>query len=164
MLPNISKQIIEDILNNYLRQGLVAFLINHPQLGVGEMTNSSQFQRRWNLTMEEAVNYEVLPGNGYKRYIFDSQAVILRETFGLLELLPEWGPIDGPIGPCTHLCIARGANTFGASPGNGNNRGDYQGVLIVSQPLGAKDLNGMIIEPPVILKCRVPIKLLGRTL
>ena len=161
MMPTLSRQVYEDVLR-HLSIGLCAYLINHPTLGLGEPSEPSEYLRRYNLTMEEAVGREVLLSGGYKRFIFNQLTPIFRESIGYLILEPEWQAVGGAIGPFTHVCVAYNANTFNTSPANGNNRGDYQGSLILSYPCSSPSPNGLILSPPSIYKCRIPIKLIGR--
>lgn len=161
MMPTLSRQVYVDVLR-HLSIGLSAYLINYPSLGIGEPQDTTEYMRRYNLTMEEAVSREVLLTGGYKRYLFGQVTPVFRESIGYLILEPDWQAVGGNIGPFTHVCVAYNCNTYNATPANGNNRGDYQGSLILSYPCNAPTPAGITITPPAKYKCRIPIKLIGR--
>jgi hypothetical protein len=165
MIPTITNEIMVDTLD-YLSQGLIAFLIYHPALGVGDYTTADQYERRRMLTMEEAVNYEVggLDLHGYQRHIFTPQSLskVLKPNLAMLILTPSFTALGGRIGPFTHVCFARGANVIGGRPLNGNNRGDYQGVLWMPHPVNSPTTSGMYIDSPVTYSLQVPTKVIGR--
>lgn len=162
MNPTLCKEIYEGFLQ-YLSAGLSAYLIYNPALGLAEPRDAAEYLRRYNLTMQEAVGYEILMKGGYSRYPF-KVTPIYRESIGYIILEPEWQASEEPLGPFTHVCIAHGTNTYNASPANGNNRGDYQGKLIAVYPCGSPSPQGLILTPPIKYRCRVPIKLIGREL
>lgn len=163
MNPTLSKEIYEGFLE-YISNNIVAFLIYNPLLGLAEAQDSAQYLRKYNLTMQEAVGYEISIRGGYSRYVFSDLTPIYREAIGYLILEPEWASVGEPMSPFTHVCVATNANTFNTNISNGNNRGDYQGTLVLTYPCNAPTPGGIILTPPTKFRCRIPIKLIGREL
>ena len=75
MTPTMTREIMLSLMD-HMRQGMAAYLIYMPELGMGALS-PQQYQRRYMFTMREAVSYELgvnptagaLSLNGYSRYV-----------------------------------------------------------------------------------------------
>lgn len=162
MRPTMTKEIMLDLMD-YMRQGMVAYLVYIPQLGVGALT-PQEYQRRYHLSMREAVSYELgLEGNSYMRFIPTGEDLQVHDTHLVLTVKCKWTAIAAPIGPFTHVVLARGCNLYGATAANGMNRGDYGGKVILCQPQ-AKDALGLTVQPGATYECSIPVRIAGRVL
>ena len=169
MRPTITKEIMLDLMDR-MREGMAAYLVYMPQLGLGALT-PQEYQRRYYLTMREAVSYELgvglggpagVPFNGYMRYTPTGEDLQVHDTHLILTVRCKWMAISGPIGPFTHVVLARGCNLYGGTAANGMNRGDYGGKVILCQPQ-AKDALGLTIQPGATYECSIPVRMGGRT-
>lgn len=169
MRPTLTKEIMLDLMD-YMRQGMAAYLVYMPQLGVGALT-PQEYQRRYNLTMREAVSYELGVGlegptlslNGYMRYVPSGEDLQVHDTHLVLTVKCKWTAIGGPIGPFTHVVLARRCSLYGGTAANGMNRGDYGGKVILCQPQ-AKDALGLTIQAGATYECTIPVRIAGRVL
>lgn len=165
MLPTITDQIRTSILGDYLTYALTAFLVYKPDLGFDDSPTETQHATRRSVTMQDIVEYEVggYSLNGYARQYIEQPTIKVIKGLATLTAVAEFQAIGGPVGPFTHLCLARGSNIFNLSPSNGNNRGDYQGQLILTMPVSARVLSdgtrGLILDPPEKYKVTIPINL-----
>lgn len=178
MSLTISNEINEAFIRDYLARNIGAFLIYNPALGLDNAPTEEEFQRRKELTMKEAVKYEVggYSLNGYRRYIINSPDLDINISAYIvsIKLRIEFQAIGGDIGPFTHVCIARGLNThIPASMGQG--RGDTQGNLIGVKPVGSNktlDLetgtyhtnNGIILSSPQKYRTEEMINITAKSL
>lgn len=168
MNPTMTREIMLGMMD-YLRQGMAAYLVYMPQLGMGGLT-PQEYQRRYMLTMREAVSYELGVGqssalslNGYQRYVPTGDDLLVRDNHMVLTVKCRWTALGGPLGPFTHVVLARGCNLYGGTPGNGMNRGDYTGQVILCQPQ-AKDALGLTVQAGATYEARIPLRIGGRTL
>ncbi len=137
MIETYTQEFRENLINEYVRAGLVAFLIRIPSLGVTDTPTTLQLEARKGLTMLEAVEAEIAVLNGYKRALVAATlnpSSNLYQTYYNLTSTFE-ASIEGNFPEATHICYARGANVTDMTNANGNNRGDTQGTLIKVEPL-----------------------------
>jgi hypothetical protein len=165
MLPTITDEIRQKIAKDYIGYGLVVFLINKPDLGYDDTPTQAEYNKRRELSMQQAVLHEVGgPSlNGYKRYY--TEEPLLRNTSSSSSLIikAEFQAVGNTMPVFTHACVARGANIFSMSPANGNNRGDFQGQLVATIPVTSRLLSdgsrGLLLEPPEVYKITIPINI-----
>ena len=168
MTPTMTREIMLSLMV-HMRQGMAAYLIYMPELGMGAL-NPQQYQRRYMFTMREAVSYELgvnstagaLSLNGYSRYVPVGEDLQVHDTYLILRVRCKWTAIAGPIGPFTHVVLARGCNLYGGTAANGMNRGDYSGQVILCQPQ-AKDPLGLTIQAGATYETSIPVRIGGRT-
>ncbi|WOL31328.1 hypothetical protein [Microcoleus phage My-WqHQDG] len=168
MNPTMTREIMLGLMD-YMRQGMAAYLIYMPELGMGALT-PQQYQRRYMLTMREAVSYELgvsqvgtLSLNGYARYVPTGEDLQVHDTHLTLSVRCKWTAVGGPIGPFTHVILARGCNLYGGTAINGMNRGDYGGQVLLCQPQ-AKDSLGLTIQAGATYETSIPVRIAGRTM
>lgn len=165
MTPTMTRELMLSLMD-HIRQGMVAYLIYYPELGMGALS-PIEYQRRYNLTMREAVSYELglnhgLTVSGYSRFVPVGEDLQVYDTHLILTVRCRWTAISHPIGPFTHVVLARGCNLYGGTAANGMNRGDYVGQVILCQPQ-AKDALGLTIQPGATYECSIPVRMGGRT-
>lgn len=137
MIETYTQEFRENLVNEYVRIGLVAFLIRMPSLGITDTPTTNQLEARKALTMLEAAEAEIAVTNGYKRALVAvtlNPASNLYQTYYNLVATFE-ASLEGNFPEATHICYARGANVIDMNNDNGNNRGDTQGTLIKVEPL-----------------------------
>lgn len=169
MNPTMTREIMVGVME-YMKQGMAAYLIYMPDLGMGAL-NPQQYQRRHLLTMREAVSYELgvnatagtLSLNGYSRYVPTGDDLQIYDTHLILSVKCRWTAVGGPIGPFTHVVLARGCNLYGGTVSNGMNRGDYGGQVILCQPQ-AKDPLGLTVQAGATYETSIPVRIAGRTM
>lgn len=168
MNPTMTRELMLGLMD-YMRQGMVAYLIYMPQLGMGALS-PQEYQRRYLLTMREAVSYELGVGqnsamslNGYQRYVPEGEDLEVHDSRLILTVKCTWTAVGGPIGPFTHVVLARGCTLYGGTPANGMNRGDYGGQVILCQPQ-AKDPLGLTIQKGATYEALIPVRIAGRTM
>lgn len=153
MQGTISRQITIDIVQDYLLMGLGTFLIYKPELGLTDTPNPLEKSLRYEMTMEEAVNYEVGGPtlNGYKRDFIRTPFVLYMPDDPITKIRFDtyFLSIEKPMGPFTHICVAINLNTIGGGLTNGNNRGDTRGTLIGIKPVPTEELNDIIDRPDI---------------
>lgn len=156
MIPVITTEIRQSIINNYLTQAVSGFLIYKPDLGMNDSPSREEFQRRRDLTMQDAVDYEIGgPSlNGYRRYIVEPELIQYRDQTKITYRV-EFQAQGGEIGPFSHVCIARGTNILNLDISTGNNRGDYLGDLILSAPVSSRSEEGLRLEDPEIYRAEL---------
>lgn len=185
MNPTMTREIMLGLMD-YMRQGMAAYLVYMPQLGLGALT-PQEYQRRYMLTMREAVSYELgssqihhtpsvidpnsmpmHPGtvsslNGYMRYVPTGEDLQVHDTHLILSVKCKWTAVGGPIGPFTHVILARGCNLYGGTAANGMNRGDYGGQVLLCQPQ-SKDPLGLTVQAGATYEASIPVRIAGRTM
>jgi hypothetical protein len=163
MRPTMTREVMLGLMD-YMRQGMAAYLVYMPELGMAALT-PEEYQRRYMLTMREAVSYELggLSLNGYSRYVPTGDDLLIHDTYLILSVKCKWTALSGPIGPFTHVILARGCNLYGGTPSNGMNRGDYTGTVILCQPQ-AKDSLGLTVQAGATYETTIPVRVTGRTL
>ena len=169
MQPTMTREIMLGLMD-YMRQGMAAYLVYMPELGMGALT-PQQYQRRYMLTMREAVSYELgvsantgaLSLNGYGRYVPTGEDLQVHDTHLILSVRCKWTAVGGSIGPFTHVVLARGCNLYGGTVINGMNRGDYGGQVLLCQPQ-AKDPLGLTIQAGATYETVIPVRIAGRTM
>jgi len=133
MTTTITKELKTYFITNTIGYNLVALLINMPSLGVTSSPTNDQLLLRENLTMATAVAQEVVVGTSYKRHIveFDSEDIVYSNGQATISVTATFTPLTSTnsIGSFTHVVWARGANLVGATPTNGNNRGNTTGTI-----------------------------------
>lgn len=162
MRPTMTREIMTGLMD-YMGQGMAAYLIYMPQLGMGALS-PMEYQRRYMLTMREAVSYELggLSLNGYSRFVPTGEDLQVHDTYLILTVRCRWTAVGGAIGPFTHVVLARGCNLYGGTAANGMNRGDYTGQVILCQPQ-AKDPLGLTIQAGATYETSIPVRVTGRT-
>lgn len=167
MQPTMTREIMLSLMD-HMRQGMAAYLIYMPELGMGALT-PLQYQRRYMLTMREAVSYELGVShndlqsfNGYQRFVPTDEDLQVHDTHLILTVRCKWTAVGGPIGPFTHVVLARGCNLYGGTATNGMNRGNYGGQVILCQPQ-AKDALGLTIQAGATYETVIPVRIAGRT-
>lgn len=153
MQGTLSRQISIDIIQDYLLLGLGTFLIYRPDLGLTETPTPTELDLRYNMTMKEAVEYEVGGAtlNGYMRHFINTPFVLYLEgPISKIIFDTYFISIKRTMGPFTHICIATGMNIFGGGITNGNNRGDTRGSLIGIQPVPTEVLPEIGDRPDIL--------------
>lgn len=138
MFPSVTRELKSSIIN-YLTSGVISFLIYMPSLGM-ENPSQEEYERRLNLTMDQAVEYEIggLSLNGYQR----CQAFInveQKDSITVISYDVSFSSYEASMGPFTHVCLARGS-VFNEDPATGNGRGDSIGTLIYASPCSSSPL------------------------
>jgi hypothetical protein len=132
---------IRQAVNLFIGLDIVCLLVNDPLLGSGSSLTPTELNYRLDYTTQIAITKEVGGAflNGYKRSIFTG--VIEDQPnnqSSFIDLEASFLAEGGSIGPATHLVYVSQANTAGATDGNGNNRGDDQGhVLLIDEILNS---------------------------
>lgn len=153
MQGTLSREISIDIVQDYLLLGLGTFLIYRPDLGLTETPTPAELDLRYDLTMKEAVEYEVGGAtlNGYMRHFINIPFVLYLEGPVTKIIFDTYFiSVKRSMGPFTHICIATGMNTFGGGITNGNNRGDIRGSLIGVQPVPTITLPEIPDRPDIL--------------
>jgi hypothetical protein len=178
MLPTIAKEINKAFIEDFLSFSLGAFLIYKPDLGLDDTPTEQEFSNRKELTMMEAVKYEVGgPSlNGYKRHLITNVNTTYTNSFASLSLIAEFEALGGSMGPFTHICLARGVNIY-APPNTGYGRGDPQGNLILVKPVPTRPLPsiphrpdipigspGLLLEAPETYRAHLQLNISARVL
>lgn len=178
MLPTISKEINKAFIDDFLSFSLGAFLIYKPDLGLDDTPTEQEFSNRKELTMREAVKYEVGgPSlNGYKRHIISEVNTSYTNSFASMTLIAEFEALGDYMGPFTHICLARGVNLY-APANTGFGRGDPQGNLILVKPVPTRPLPpishrpdipegspGLILNPPDTYRAHLQLNISAKVL
>jgi hypothetical protein len=137
MITTTSREILNHLIEDYLIDNLGCFLIYLPELGIDDTPTVLEYERRRDLTMSEAINYEIgkYSLNGYSRYIFRREEIDLKRTNSLtsITIKPFFQAVGDYMEPFTHICLARGLSSGTIT--NGNNRGNPIGSLILTKPV-----------------------------
>lgn len=150
MNPTYTNEFRSGFIQDYIYFNLVSFLIYKPSLGLTNSPTASELKLRRDLNMNLAAAAEIGSEslNGYRRQIITltNSTVNVNETSTTVEGSSEFIAEGGPIGPFTHIVVARGADLRNKSVSNGNNRGNNQGTVIFVEPVISAPI---VIESPV---------------
>lgn len=159
MIPVITKELKQSVVS-YLTNSCVGLLIYMPQLGLSRNPTGEEFERRRNLTMEEAASHEIggLNLHGYQR----SAATLNIQTtdsYTRVVYTVEFQAYEGSMDPFTHVCICRGVPIIN-DPVTGNGRGSSTGQVIAVMPVVDRPNSseiGLILQAPEIYKASIPL-------
>lgn len=167
IIPTISNDLINDLLENYLISDLAMLLIYYPELGFDNTPTKEELDLRKSLDMDNASLREViLNSNGYRRYLITSNDI--EHTSDYTRIIKGQFKAEGDsIGPFTHLVLAKNVDVYNANLANGNNRGSDEGIVICCCPLPVRTLDngdlGNTIEDNQELELGIPINLVSRS-
>lgn len=168
IIPTISNDLIQDLLDNYLLENSCLILINYPEMGFDNTPTQNEINLRKNLDMEEVSLRETsLQNNGYLRSLVGLSSIVSTSKPFARIITGSFKAQGGPIGPFTHVVLARDTNIINADFSNGNNRGDSAGVVISCSPVPVRSLEdgtvGNILEDGQELAVTLPINLVSRS-
>ena len=166
-IPTIANELLHDLLNNYIFFNAAIFLINYPELGFDNTPTQEELNLRKSLTMVDAALREVSAiDNNYARYYITPLDLSIGSNPFSRVIKASFSAQGGSIGPFTHAVLTRDINKINGDITNGNNRGDEQGLLILSTPIPVRILEegllGNILEDTQSLNIELPINLIAR--
>lgn len=138
MIPTYTNAIRKAIIDDYISANLVAALINYPSLGLTDSPSATELAARRQLDLSNISTVEIggTNLNGYARQIItlpaatDNSAEEVSSSTTLVTFTASGGDLD----PFTHIILITGADLTGASPANGNNRGNNTGTIVYAEP------------------------------
>ena len=161
MIPTYPTIFRTNLFNNYLLIDVVAILIYDPLLGVTDSPSAAELTARRAYTVTDAVANEIggVALNSYERSIVTIDPLVEDIPLQTTEvtITATFAPSSGnTYDDATHIVYIRNANVIGATPANGNNRGDIQGDIIKLEPLVGAPVT---LSNPTVLTHITTIKL-----